>query len=295
MGFTLVIYGPQWVFGSPWFSSAIGPAQLGAGGAVLGVLTGLIGYWSKHANTLKQEAEGFIAATGLRMLDLAAMVFALILLLVLSYLVSWMLTWSWVQPGMAEQVAYLRDEAALQGSAQLAAGEAQAYALVLEHSVWWRVAILAIVLGLIGVAASWFIGANTFSLHRMYGNRLVRAYLGATRGQRHPHPFTGFDPKDNLKLAGCNGVPRRLFHVINITLNLVRPSGGRLEWQERKAASFTATPLHCGSTRWAMYPPGTTPKAKERKPDSLWAGRWRFRAQRHRPAWVITRLRSSRS
>jgi len=35
--------------------------------------------------------------------------------------------------------------------------------------------------------------------------------------------------------------------VVNITLNLV---GGRnLAWQERKAESFTATPLHCGSPR----------------------------------------------
>ena len=36
-----------------------------------------------------------------------------------------------------------------------------------------------------------------------------------------------------------------LFHVINIALNVV--STKRLAWQERKAESFTVSPLHCGS------------------------------------------------
>jgi hypothetical protein len=35
------------------------------------------------------------------------------------------------------------------------------------------------------------------------------------------------------------------FHVINIALNLVR--GTNLAWQQRKAQSFTVSPLHCGS------------------------------------------------
>jgi hypothetical protein len=37
----------------------------------------------------------------------------------------------------------------------------------------------------------------------------------------------------------------RPFHVINMALNLV--AGKDLAWQERKAESFTATALHCGS------------------------------------------------
>src|SRR5437764_1355504 len=38
---------------------------------------------------------------------------------------------------------------------------------------------------------------------------------------------------------------RRPFHVVNLTLNLV--AGKRLTWQQRKAQSFTVTPLHCGN------------------------------------------------
>ena len=37
------------------------------------------------------------------------------------------------------------------------------------------------------------------------------------------------------------------FHVVNIALNIVNSK--RLAWQERKAESFTATPLHCGTPR----------------------------------------------
>jgi hypothetical protein len=37
----------------------------------------------------------------------------------------------------------------------------------------------------------------------------------------------------------------KLFHVINMALNLVH--GKNLAWQERKAESFTATPLHSGN------------------------------------------------
>ena len=36
------------------------------------------------------------------------------------------------------------------------------------------------------------------------------------------------------------------FHIVNVTLNLV--AGDRLAWQQRKAASFTVSPLHCGSS-----------------------------------------------
>ena len=38
---------------------------------------------------------------------------------------------------------------------------------------------------------------------------------------------------------------RRPFHVVNVCLNLV--AGDQLAWQQRKAASFTITPLQCGS------------------------------------------------
>jgi hypothetical protein len=41
--------------------------------------------------------------------------------------------------------------------------------------------------------------------------------------------------------------PHRLLHVVNTTLNLV--GGDNLAWQQRKAESFTVSPLHSGSYR----------------------------------------------
>jgi NADH:ubiquinone oxidoreductase subunit 6 (subunit J) len=101
--------------------------------------------------------------------------------------------------------------------------------------------------------ASRCVQINRFSIHALYRNRLVRAYLGASRQQRCPDRFTGFDAEDNLpahKLwppeppkSGSNTFC--LFHVVNITLNVVKTA--RLAWQQRKAESFTVSALHCGA------------------------------------------------
>src|SRR5262249_39758976 len=113
---------------------------------------------------------------------------------------------------------------------------------------------LTVIILLVGIVMGFFIDANKFSLHAIYRNRLIRAYLGASRprDERKPNKFTGFDPSDDFKLSDLSlengtpkGPPKRLFHVINGTLNLVH--GEELAWQERKAESFTMTPLHCGS------------------------------------------------
>jgi hypothetical protein len=115
-------------------------------------------------------------------------------------------------------------------------------------------------LALFGWITGRLIDTNMFSLHAMYRARLIRAYLGASRpaGDRDPNRFTGFDDADNLHLrelwpqpAGKGGNQRPM-HVINATLNLV--AGDNLAWQERKAESFTFSPLHCGSVNVGYRP-----------------------------------------
>jgi hypothetical protein len=102
-------------------------------------------------------------------------------------------------------------------------------------------------------AAARVIDVNKYSLHSMYRARLIRAYLGASRTDRHPNRFTGFDAADNVGMArlrgpNCAGQPRRnLLPVVNCALNLV--NGAELAWQERKAEPFTVTPLHSGCAR----------------------------------------------
>lgn len=203
----------------------------------------------------------------------------------------------------------------------------------------------------ISLIAAFLFDVNTYSMHGMYRNRLIRAYLGASRWYRRPEPFTGFDPQDDLLMAQLrpeylwstsfhdldgflveilkkkddDGVHAKLptrvqnriasflavtdrgerdklrneittvvfgslnqmmrvtdletgrpapptietlrrnrqfledaypefirkrsqstpLHVVNIALNLVR--GDNLAWQDRKAESFTVTPLHSGA------------------------------------------------
>src|SRR4029450_757549 len=112
----------------------------------------------------------------------------------------------------------------------------------------WRAQLFIVVflMGVIllfGIVMGFLINANKFSLHATYRNRLIRAYLAASRLQRRPHFFTGFDPDDNFELYKLP--PEKPLHVINSTLNLVK--GEQLAWQERKAESFTMSRLHCGS------------------------------------------------
>ncbi|HEX3420539.1 MAG TPA: hypothetical protein VHT01_04875, partial [Candidatus Udaeobacter sp.] len=132
-------------------------------------------------------------------------------------------------------------------------GRPEAYLNVIFYTPWWLVIPFAALLFLVGVVMARLINANTFSLHGMYRERLIRAYLGASNADRRENPFTGFDENDNIKMRDLwlqkkfNG---KLMHVINIALNLV--SGEKLGWQERKAQSFTVSPLHCGSS--AMSP-----------------------------------------
>ncbi len=113
-----------------------------------------------------------------------------------------------------------------------------------------------ILAAILGGADSW-IRTNRFSMHGVYRDRLVRAFVGPARAGRRDaepnetvrraDPFTGFDPADNPPLHSLtpNGHDWRLFPVINATLNL--SASRRPDWTDRKAAPFTLTPLHCGA------------------------------------------------
>jgi predicted acylesterase/phospholipase RssA len=119
---------------------------------------------------------------------------------------------------------------------------------------------LWILLGILAGATaflSWRVDINLFSMNLLYRNRLVRCYLGASNEARQEQPFTGFDPRDDVRLAsfaetepGENGDSQDCkpysgpYPILNATLNVTH--GVRLAWQERKAESFVFTPLYCG-------------------------------------------------
>lgn len=118
---------------------------------------------------------------------------------------------------------------------------------VIAQSTMNVIGLSAFVFAVILVLTQLSVNGNKFTPHYFYRNRIVRAYLGASR-KRRPDPFTGLDEDDNLAMYELRN--QRPFHVINMALNLV--GSDRLEWQERKAESFTATPLYSGSL-WLGY------------------------------------------
>ena len=152
----------------------------------------------------------------------------------------------------------------------------------------WRLLIIGVALILVPALVGRFVNVNRFSLHELYRNRLVRAFPGAsnTKDNEHQNRFTLFNftddllmcrlwrrrPKDNAdkglnstaevplerrkevkqkrekELTGDSWHP---FHVINMALNIV--SSKNLATQERKAESFTVSPLWCGSDYLKAY------------------------------------------
>jgi len=105
--------------------------------------------------------------------------------------------------------------------------------------------VLALLLLVVAAAVlGRLISSTRFSLHDMYRSRLVRTFLGASRRERMPSRFTGFDAGDELPITALRplGTP---FHIVNATMDLV--GDRKLAVAQTKAASFTMTPLHAGS------------------------------------------------
>nr|HRC84200.1 patatin-like phospholipase family protein [Thermoanaerobaculia bacterium] len=82
-----------------------------------------------------------------------------------------------------------------------------------EPIAWWQhysvltrshpalLTLLAATLLALGWFMARYINVNTFSLHGMYRDRLIRAYLGASNPERNASRFTGFAPNDDLPMA----------------------------------------------------------------------------------------------
>lgn len=198
-------------------------------------------------------------------LAVAAPVFLVILIATLALVCDWILAGQWPEYRVAEPPTPRRGD----GSAPMVPTDADWWRaldtnhleLVWRTSLGWSL-VWSSGLALFGLIIGRLIGINKFSLHSLYRQRLIRAYLGASRGDRRPDDFTGLDQNDDLPMTWLwiteessaapvqrapTGHPgRKLFHVVNMTLNLI--GGDNLAWQQRKAGSFTVSPLHAGSS-----------------------------------------------
>jgi len=233
-GHGLVFYGPPALLA---LGATTATAVVSLGG-LTGVVTAVWGYRSKlklsdlgKATSQVRDVLGRVGPM------LGTVIFALILLLVVSLATSFVLN----------PVAHLSSGVERQ---------TQAYHDILTRTPPGWVLVIMLVCAAVALGGSWVMGINTFSLHGMYGNRLVRAYLGASTSRRNLHPFTGFDPDDNVGMSELwpadASAPSGPLHVLNLALNLVKAD--RLEWQQRKAESFTVSPLHAGSPHVGYRP-----------------------------------------
>ena len=105
-----------------------------------------------------------------------------------------------------------------------------------------------------GLLMGCFVAVNKFSLHGMYRDRLTRAFLGASQAESRrgiPIDSPASTRRTTSTLHELAAIPRPL-HVVNMALNLV--ADNRLAWQERKAESFTASPLFAGTCTLGYRP-----------------------------------------
>jgi hypothetical protein len=233
---TLVMFGPGLL--------AFMPAVITSLGGFSGVIALVLGFSSRTAATtgIKNRRSVKVAEYAVK---LATPAFIVFLLTVLALGTSWLLT----------VLAHLHGVSAvdLQAIGLQMLSDPWGHANVIHNAPFWLLAEASSALVILGCGMAFVININKFSLHSMYRNRLIRAYLGASRldqygVKRTPNLLTGFDPDDNVQmhdLAPPGQPVSKPFHVINIALNLVH--GSNLAWQQRKAQSFTVSPLHCGS------------------------------------------------
>ena len=205
-------------FSDEWIKKLIAAA-----GGISGIVVALLGKSSLTPATSESGQGDYAAKISNIVLAVAGPVFAAILIMVLSVLLDRFL----LGGSLVDQLQN---------------------ALLSKKWIVVFLFVGFVIMTIVAAIASVTVNINRFSLHALYRNRLIRAYLGASRRKRQPDRFTGFDTQDNVRMWQLwphDLAPRRLFHVVNIALNVV--STKRLAWQERKAESFTVSPLHCGS------------------------------------------------
>jgi len=233
----LVIYGPDLFLK---IKSSLLKWALGASGGVAGVIISVLGYSDKTYTFIKKKNLSELA------LQIAAVVFILVLGVALSLLPACILPATAFDLNVTSYKSWLS-----------------------LHTINSPLFLFLGLLAFSGISA-WFVNVNKFSLNSMYRNRLILAYLGAsrhdkkdsttpglckhptnhdicltcTKGPRAPNPFTGFDSNDNCYMMS---LPQRPLLVVNMALNLAKTSN--LAWQQRKAESFTVTCHHSGNFR----------------------------------------------
>ncbi len=227
-------------------------------GIISGVVTLFGGFSAKTPANAKEAQKSGTSGLLLALLtQVLAPVFLAFLIILLSLGTNWILTSrpsQWLN-------SFIVDEKLPRAVSLYSSWHCQ----LLEKTPFRLLLLLCLLLILLGAIFGRLISTNVFSLQYLWRNRIVRAYLGASNTDRHANSFTNFDRSDNLYMYQLWPQPgttptapdhfadkreRKLFHILNLALNLT--GGHKLQWQDRKAESFTVSPLHAGSY-WLGY------------------------------------------
>ncbi|MFN2481110.1 MAG: hypothetical protein ABR554_06565, partial [Pyrinomonadaceae bacterium] len=183
------------------------------GGGLLGLLTAYLAHSAKAPPTEKQDTKGGLKAILMRnALTLGSLLFTGLLIVVLSILTNYLLALVTIVitpffSGAARSTLLsgewwlLMKDGLPVDSVGALGRDWNAHKQAIITSPLFLVLAFAAATLVLGMYLSRRINTNKFSYHAMYRNRLIRAYLGASRGkQRDPNPFTGFDPEDNVSM-----------------------------------------------------------------------------------------------
>jgi hypothetical protein len=240
----LALFGPLAIH---WLE-AKAPVIITSLGGISGLLTAALGFGAKSAGpSQKQGPKGPLALLRGLVLTLAASVFICAFLAGLSLGGDWLLHYL-VSHGAPSGVDCNSAVQANDSAIWWYSCGTPAARLMQSVGLFWILVAIG-VLSVWALVFQWLINVNRFSLHALYRNRLIRAYLGASHAKRWPNWFTGFDPDDNMHMTniktGGAGDIHRPFHILNASLNLVH--GSNLAWQQRMAEPMSFSALHCGN------------------------------------------------
>lgn len=71
---------------------------------------------------------------------------------------------------------------------------------IILNPTFGLLSLVTLAIALAALLLGWLISSNKFSLHYMWRNRLIRAYLAASDENRNPNLFTAFDEDDNVHM-----------------------------------------------------------------------------------------------
>lgn len=260
---------------------AFATSTLSTIGGGAGVLSAVWGYSWKTASSHRDQGVGTGSKARSFLLSLAAPVFVLIFFVSLSYVATWGLDEiSMLFPGTCK--------AGATPSGACAADSVGLYFETLKTAPWWLPPAVGLALVLMALGFSSVVDLNRFSMHGMYRERLIRAYLGASNPKPTPDPLTGFDADDNVLLheLACGALlasDEALVERVGAGLARATPEPPMAPQAQERASAGTTGP-EAGMTWLAA-------QVQQAKGGQSLLNALRRRAHEPMPRWLLRDLR----